>query len=635
MYDNLLGQGVNPSLAAKLDEIHQQGLLQVDELDDRALEALKEFTEEDALNVLGQFMKSDLTHVQNKSAFLCGVMKTYRAKMKLKSEEAATNPSASTSATPQQQQQTEDGKKGPNEDKVKQLLNRTGYTLDITTGQRKYGGPPPGWEGPAPGTGEKKFCSQVFIGKIPRDMYEDELVPLFEPYGQIYDLRIMVDPFSGLNKGYAFVTYSTKEGAQSAVKAMENHEVRGGKKLGVCLSQANNRLFVGSIPKTKTKQDIMEEFKTKVEELTDVIMYFSAEDKNKNRGFVFLDFATHKDAAQARRKLQSGRIKVFGHITPAVDWADSMDEPNDEVMSKVKVVYVRHLSPAIDENKLNELFEQYGPVEKVKKIKDYAFINFANRDDAMRAIEELDNQELDDLKISVQLAKPQVDKTGQRRGQSGFGTLNKKGQSDNFVPRGRGGFSGRGAGGPRGRGRGGFGSGFSHGGDYSQGGYRGYGDDSYDDYYAPPARPRGGPPSRGPSRGGAMRGGRGSPRGGSTGGFRGASRGGSSRGGTYGQQRGGMNRGRGGFGRGGSDYGSGRGGSRGGTGGYGSRGRGAGAPKRKADYGGDYGTPSKRKNEWNSQPIAQQPLGNSSSNYYNDDYSGGDWYTDLSEPRWQ
>ena len=77
MYDNLLGQGMNPSLAAKLDEIHQQGLLAVDELDDRALEALKEFTEEDALNVLEQFMKSDLSHVQNESAFLCGVMKTY------------------------------------------------------------------------------------------------------------------------------------------------------------------------------------------------------------------------------------------------------------------------------------------------------------------------------------------------------------------------------------------------------------------------------------------------------------------------------------------------------------------------------------------------------------------------------
>lgn len=25
--------------------------------------------------------------------------------------------------------------------------------MDVTTGQRKYGGPPPNWEGPTPGTG--------------------------------------------------------------------------------------------------------------------------------------------------------------------------------------------------------------------------------------------------------------------------------------------------------------------------------------------------------------------------------------------------------------------------------------------------------------------------------------------------
>lgn len=155
MYDNLLGQGMNPSLAAKLDEIHQQNLLAVDELDDRALEALKEFTEDDALNVLQQFMKSDLSHVQNKSAFLCGVMKTYRAKMKLKNEESSVPSSAPNNTAGGVTSAVDDNKQGPNEEKVKNLLDRTGYTLDITTGQRKYGGPPPDWEGPAPGCGEK------------------------------------------------------------------------------------------------------------------------------------------------------------------------------------------------------------------------------------------------------------------------------------------------------------------------------------------------------------------------------------------------------------------------------------------------------------------------------------------------
>lgn len=286
MYDTLLGQGIPAQVSARLDKIHLDGLLSIDELDDRALEALKEFSPDDALHVLEQFTKSDLSHVQNKSAFLCGVMKTYRAKMKTAKDSSVSAADAGASA--------DESKKGPNEEKVKELLDRTGYTLDITTGQRKYGGPPPGWEGPVPGTGEKKFCSQIFIGKLPRDMYEDELVPLFEPHGQLYDLRIMVDPFSGLNKGFAFCTYATKEGALAAVKNMDKKEVRDGRKLGVCLSQANNRLFVGSIPKSKTKKHIFDEFASQVEHLSDVIVYISSEDKTKNRGFAFLEFESHK-----------------------------------------------------------------------------------------------------------------------------------------------------------------------------------------------------------------------------------------------------------------------------------------------------------------------------------------------------
>ena len=53
---------------------------QDEQLDDRALEALKELDDESAVGVLKQFSTSDLSHVNNKSAFLCGVIKTYRQK---------------------------------------------------------------------------------------------------------------------------------------------------------------------------------------------------------------------------------------------------------------------------------------------------------------------------------------------------------------------------------------------------------------------------------------------------------------------------------------------------------------------------------------------------------------------------
>ncbi|XP_070532807.1 RNA-binding protein 47-like isoform X12 [Ptychodera flava] len=288
-----------------------------------------------------------------------------------------------------------------NETALLQLMERTGFNIIQENGQRKYGGPPPGWKGVPPGRG----C-EIFVGKIPRDLFEDELVPVFQSLGEIYEMRLMMD-FSGNNRGYAFVMYTNKEDAKKAIKQLNNYEIRKGRYLGVCASVDNCRLFVGGIPKNKKRDEILHEMQKVTEGVVDVIVYPSATDKSKNRGFAFVEYENHRAAAMARRKLIPGRIQLWGHQI-AVDWAEPEQEVDEEIMKTVKVLYVRNLMLNTTEETIEKDFNKIkeGCVERVKKIRDYAFVHFATRDDAIEAMNSMNGETIDGSMIEVVLAKP-------------------------------------------------------------------------------------------------------------------------------------------------------------------------------------------------------------------------------------
>ena len=53
-------------------------------------------------------------------------------------------------------------------------------------------------------------------------------------------------------------------------------------------------------------------------------------------GFCFLEYESHKAASLAKRRLETGRIKVWS-CDIIVDWADPQEEPDEETMNQVKI----------------------------------------------------------------------------------------------------------------------------------------------------------------------------------------------------------------------------------------------------------------------------------------------------------
>jgi RNA recognition motif-containing protein len=79
--------------------------------------------------------------------------------------------------------------------------------------------------------------------------------------------------------------------------------------------------------------------------------------------------------------------------------------PKKLFVSQVRVLFVRNLMPSTSEDTIRKVFTDFGGaagcVERVKKMKDYAFVHFGNREAAEKAIRAAKNLTLDGSKVEV------------------------------------------------------------------------------------------------------------------------------------------------------------------------------------------------------------------------------------------
>lgn len=216
-------------------------------------------------------------------------------------------------------------------EKLRKLVERTGYIINQCYGQRVYRNSIYVTESP-------KDC-EVYVGDLPRDMFEDELVPLFELIGKILELRLMVE-FSGKSRGFCFVKYFNEAAAREAVRKLDGFVVRSNRRITVQKSVNNCRLFVGGLPLYVAKEEIQKTVENVVEGLKNVIMYPSKYVARCNRGYGFLEFHNHRAAAKAYRQLGSGSFKIWG-VSLKIDWADPIPEVDPNIMAKVRKILLK------------------------------------------------------------------------------------------------------------------------------------------------------------------------------------------------------------------------------------------------------------------------------------------------------
>lgn len=273
---------------------------------------------------------------------------------------------------------------------------------------------------------------EVFVGGLDKDAVEEDLRKVFAQVGDVVEVRLLRNPLTNKNKGFAFVGFATTEEAKRAVAELKNASIRG-KRVGVAPSEDNDTLFLGNICKTWTKEAVKKKLKDYgIEGLEEITLVGDTQNEGLSRGFAFLEFGTHMDAMNAYKRLQKPDVIFGGDRTAKVAFAEPLREPDAEVMAQVKSVFVDGLPQFWDEDRVKEHLRAFGEIEKVvlsrnmptAKRRDFGFVNFASHEQALACIKGLNNTMIIEgetkLKVKVRLANPlpksQAVKGGMRGG---------------------------------------------------------------------------------------------------------------------------------------------------------------------------------------------------------------------------
>ncbi|NXH29412.1 DND1 protein, partial [Myiagra hebetior] len=189
----------------------------------------------------------------------------------------------------------------------------TGIELVQINGQRRYGGPPPGWVG-----GPPPADTEVYIARLPQDMYENTLIPLFQSVGKLYEFRLMMT-FSGLNRGFAYARYTSPQDARNAIATFHGFQVRKGCAIVVCRSTQKRELIVTGLDMSVSQQELEAMLQMVTEGIRSVSLHASP--CQRPAKFAVLKYRSHETAALAKKALMEGNLRLWG-AGMRVDWLD-------------------------------------------------------------------------------------------------------------------------------------------------------------------------------------------------------------------------------------------------------------------------------------------------------------------------
>ncbi|XP_021430235.2 polyadenylate-binding protein 4 isoform X1 [Oncorhynchus mykiss] len=262
--------------------------------------------------------------------------------------------------------------------------------------------------------------ASLYVGDLHPDITEAMLYEKFSPAGPVLSIRVCRDMITRRSLGYAYVNFSQPTDAERALDTM-NFDVVKGKPIRIMWSQRDPSLrksgvgnvFIKNLDKTIDNKALYDTFSA----FGNILSCKVVCDENGSQGYAFVHFETQDAADRAIEKMNGMLLndrKVF------VGRFKSRKEREAELGAKAKEftnVYIKNFGDDMNDDKLKEMFDQYGKTLSVRVMADpsgksrgFGFVSYEKHEDANKACEEMNGLEFNGKTVFVGRAQKKMER---------------------------------------------------------------------------------------------------------------------------------------------------------------------------------------------------------------------------------
>ncbi|XP_036389662.1 embryonic polyadenylate-binding protein A-like isoform X1 [Megalops cyprinoides] len=265
--------------------------------------------------------------------------------------------------------------------------------------------------------------ASLYVGDLHPDVTEAMLYQKFSPAGPIMSIRVCRDIITRRSLGYAYINFQQPADAECALDTM-NYEVIKGRPIRIMWSQRDpglrksgvGNIFIKNMDESIDNKALYDTFSA----FGNILSCKVVCDENGSKGYGFVHFETQEAANRAIETMNGMLLndrKVFvGHFKSRKDREAEFGAKAMEFTN----VYIKNFSEDVDDEKLKEVFSEFGRTLSVRVMVDergrsrgFGFVNYENHEDAQKAVEVMNGKELNGRIIYVGRAQKRLERQGE------------------------------------------------------------------------------------------------------------------------------------------------------------------------------------------------------------------------------